>query len=102
MKITKEQQIEAILDYFDFERVKRAMEALDWTWAFTDGIPEIGDLRSQGRNLLKRIKDKPGESISTGGLKASCSIEHILELEFVVSSFSGYDKFCGFRVTFEE
>ncbi len=102
MKITKEQQIEAILDYFDFERVKKAMDALDWTWAFTDGVPEIGDLRRQARNLLTTIKNKPGESISTGGLKASCSIEHALELEFVVSSFSSYDKFYEFRVTFEE
>ena len=33
MTITQQQLIDEILDQFDFEKVKKVMDALNWTWA---------------------------------------------------------------------
>jgi hypothetical protein len=38
--------VEDILDEFDFEKVKKVMDFLDWKWhAAEDGVPRIGELR---------------------------------------------------------
>lgn len=45
--------IDYIMDNFDFEKVHKAMNALDWKWSSSNGIPEIYDLRRTARSLLK-------------------------------------------------
>jgi len=63
----KKEAIDSILDNFDFERVHKAMTALDWEWASTDGVPEIPDLRQKARELLKDVsKTKSGTTVGTG------------------------------------
>nr|QMP83470.1 MAG: hypothetical protein [Caudoviricetes sp.] len=73
--------IEDILDCFDFERVKKVMDFLDWQW-YDVGVPEIWDLRKKARNLLnnvwdnvvKKANETPDEEvkyfIATGGFYA--------------------------------
>lgn len=59
--------IDNILDEFDFESVHKAMVALNWTWSSTDGVPTIGELRRQARELLKELIKSNNEIIGTGG-----------------------------------
>ena len=42
------EEVEDILDEFDFNRVRVTMEALDWQWFNAeDGLPSFGELRKQ-------------------------------------------------------
>jgi len=46
--------IEDILDNFDFEKVKKVMDALEWKyWDSPDEYVTIAELRKMARNLLK-------------------------------------------------
>lgn len=62
--------IEEIMDEFDFEIVHRTMRALDWKWAGSDGTPTIGDLRRMARELLKDLIKNKYEVTGSGGLYA--------------------------------
>ncbi len=46
-----EYMIEDILNEFDFDKVERAMEALDWKWR--GQTPSIEDLREEAERLLR-------------------------------------------------
>ena len=71
---TQRNQIDYILDNFNFEKVKVAMEALDWKWANPTGeaglaIPTIARMRQTARMLLQNsVKDS---CTGTGGFEAS-------------------------------
>lgn len=83
----KKEAIDSILDNFDFERVHKAMTALNWTWITTKGVPEIPDLRQKARELLKDVsKRKSGTTVGTGGFEASKE-DGVLQLEFVLYSW---------------
>jgi hypothetical protein len=62
--------IEEIMDEFDFEIVHRTMKALDWKWACFDGTPTIGDLRRMARELLNDLINNKYEVTGSGGLFA--------------------------------
>lgn len=48
------EEIEDILDNFDFEKVKKVMDALDWNyWDSVDSHITIAELRKMARRLLK-------------------------------------------------
>ena len=49
-----DKKIEVILDEFNFEKVHKAMEALNWTW-YGRGVPKIGTLRRSAKELLTRV-----------------------------------------------
>ena len=55
--------IEDILDHFDFERVKKAMDALEWKyWDSEDTTVTIYELRKMARHLLNSAAaQKPSE-----------------------------------------
>lgn len=95
-------EIESILDCFDFAKVLETMNALNWSWWFTDGVPEIWDLRKEARHRLKEaVKGliNSGEKryySSCGGFLAEAEIEEgnpkiYLKLSFVVSDWNNYD-----------
>jgi hypothetical protein len=92
--------IENILDDFNFVRVNQAMEALDWQWALAeDGVPSMGELRRQARELLEGAYHQapsPYYSVGTGGFEATRTMEtgdlnKYLSLKFVVSEWNNYD-----------
>lgn len=70
---TQRDQIDYILDHFNFEKVRVAMEAVDWKWANPMGepglsIPTIARMRQTARRLLERsVKDS---CTGTGGFEA--------------------------------
>lgn len=66
--MTNEQQIEEIMDWFDFRRVHTAMVALGWEWSSSDGVPSEAELRSHARAYLREVAVK-GEASKTGFYK---------------------------------
>jgi len=78
-------EIDEILDEFDFEKVHKVMTALDWEWYSTDGVPSIAELRREARRLLKDLVNGRHQSISTGGFTAYMH-DGLLGLRFEVSS----------------
>ena len=78
-----------ILDTFDFEKVHCCMVALDWTWAKTNGVPDVVDLRKCARRLLKDCITK-GHG-GTGGFKVAIArADGVLSLSFVVEYHDAY------------
>ena len=67
--------VNEVMDLFDYERVHKVMEFLDWKWV-GKGVPEIYDLRVESRRLLEKVANKvieEGEGYyfsATGGFKA--------------------------------
>ena len=82
------ERIENILDFFEFERVKRVMEALDWHWSgAADGVPSIAEMRKCARRLLEDLEKYPDyDNIATGGFVASRITPEIYKLSFIVES----------------
>lgn len=86
--ITEEQQvkIDEVLDWFDFQRVLKVMDALDWAWC--GEVPDHeGYLREKARRLLKD-SIYWGE-IASGGFSADYE-DGEFTLRFVVSKWSSF------------
>lgn len=95
-----------ILDHFDFNKVQKVMEHLDWTWfQIGDEVPTVSDIRKKARELLRECADKlldnpddnfPDFVVGTGGLYATAyrggdgSIEYF-KLYFAVESWDNFD-----------
>jgi hypothetical protein len=98
-------QIEDILDNFDFESVKKVMDILEWQWINAElGIPSMPELRKSARNLLIEVGEevmKNNEMTSeanraTGGFRAHAyrylDEEKIyFRLAFEVSEWDNYE-----------
>ncbi len=73
--------VDNILDCFDFEKVKKVMDYLNWEWAGCDGVPEIYELRKRARELLRIVvvgvqkKESEGQYFTaTGGFYAQANV----------------------------
>ena len=92
-------EIEDILDEFDFDKVAKVMEALNWTWRFEPEPPTRGELRRQARDLLQRVYKMPElaeTSTGTGGFEASRHMyvgdtKKYLAIKFIVSEWNNYE-----------
>ena len=62
-------EIDYILDTFNFERVHVAMTALDWWWTDPCEVPTIARLKQCAKHLLNTAY-KEQITIYTGGLQA--------------------------------
>lgn len=79
--------LDEIMDEFDFEKVKRTMDKLDWKWAFLkrfdpkDGfkektgsyVPTLDEIKQAAANLLWDLATDPDPEITihaTGGFRA--------------------------------
>jgi hypothetical protein len=95
--------IEDIIDEFDFEKVKKVMDFLDWKWhAAEDGVPRIAELRKSARSLLKQCAFKvllsseidAESSIATGGFRANaykCDDKVFLKLTFELAALDNFE-----------
>jgi hypothetical protein len=82
MNISKQEAIEEIIKNFNWNRVNKAMIALDWKWAADEGyeIPTIGDLVILALNLLHSsydgaMKEKTNYTNATGGFYARAFVD---------------------------
>lgn len=78
--------IDKIMDEFNFERVHKAMVALNWEWSGSDGVPTIGELRRQARQLLKELTNNKNRVVGTGGFYAYQDFETV-GLRFELSRY---------------
>jgi hypothetical protein len=96
--------IDDIMDNFDFRRVHQTMEALNWKWATSNGVPTIDELKDEAKRLLRgaansRLDDyknthwELGIINGTGGFQATAFCDKNktritgLDLKFVVSEW---------------
>ena len=62
-------QVDEIMDSFDFHRVASVMEHLNWIWNGSKTPPDEYEIRKEARSIM-RVAIKSGESVSTGGFIA--------------------------------
>ena len=91
------EQIEDLLDEFDFEKVKKVMDCLKWTYHNSvDSEVTIGELRRMARYLLERAyhsNPSPEYGTSSGGFDVTRYMypgdsQKYLTLKFVVAEGS--------------
>lgn len=86
-------QVEKILGAFSFDRVHRAMAALNWQWA-GEGVPSIDKLKKLAENLLRDVAHEGQSkdhivSYATGGFVAIHNPSGMLELAFEIDNRNG-------------
>ncbi len=85
------QQVEEVLESFDFDRVHHVMETLSWTWANLGRVPTREELGTEARRLLSELDGRPGVH-GSGGLRASYKEDGTLSLKFILcESWSDLD-----------
>lgn len=92
---TKQDMIDNIMDNFDFNRVAKCMEVLEWKWYDVEGIPKEYDIRKFARKYLNKVDDKHNterRSFGLGGFTVAAWYEEgtldAIELSFVVTEWS--------------
>lgn len=71
--------INEILDNFNFEKVKKVMDFLNWEWFGSNGVPEIYELRQHARKLMNTavtecLKSKETDYFTEcGGFRVECN-----------------------------
>ena len=76
---TLRDQIDNIMDTFDFGRVREIMDALDWKWSMPaggSGVPEEVELRQSARRLLRSLREC--SITSSGGFTAVLSDDGVM------------------------
>lgn len=63
-------KIDSIMENFDFERVHKVMDMLEWRWVSAkNGVPSVEELKKEAKRLLVSSCSEKTQ-ISTGGFKA--------------------------------
>ncbi len=90
-------QIEDLLDEFDFDKVKKVMDFLEWKYYNSpDKEVSIGELRRTARDLLERVYNaspSPEYFTACGGFEVTRYMytgdaEKYMTLKFVVTEWS--------------
>ena len=95
-----QEDIDYILDNFDFEKVKKVMDVLEWKYWDSEGdTVSIYELRKKARHVLKSLishVEKEVYLIGSGGFEAT--VMHcedfekpVFELKFVVAEWNNAD-----------
>lgn len=100
--MTKTSMIAEIMEEFDFERVRKAMHALNWTWRGSKHSPTVSELQETAEDLLISAIDgiqkerdmEPHVSYcaGTGGFEATAALGQdrkisYLSLKFIISEW---------------
>ena len=87
-------KIKSILNHFDFNRVKKVMDVLNWKWASSkNGVPDMDKIIGLAtRLLIDACVEKT--NISTGGFRAvyddNGDGDPYVGLEFIVEECEGF------------
>ena len=80
-------QIQKIMNNFDFEKVHNIMKFLNWTWFPQNTIPTIDKLKQETESLLIQISTHPEyKNISTGGFEVTID-KQTINLRFIVEEY---------------
>lgn len=74
------------MDYLDFDKIHKTMKALNWKWHFTNGVPEIYEIRQFLREQLHYFLDNNLRELSCGGFLIQKDND-IIKVVFEVTSF---------------
>jgi len=85
----QDQQIDMVLNNFDFHAVRQAMGALNWQWAPENRVPTLGELYNKAEALLNTAVDE-NTVISSGGFEAAC-VDGGMALRFVIEEVTVYE-----------
>jgi hypothetical protein len=87
MKKKKNKSIKKIMKHFDFKRVHKTMEALEWEWVFV-GVPSLEEIKKFAKELLIRsVSEKI--TISTGGFTSKYDEkDNTISLSFIVTDWT--------------
>ncbi len=87
--VSRQEQIDDIMDSFNFDAVSKCMVLLEWGWASSEGkVPSIFEIKKEARRLLRSVNVG---SIETGGFKVAIDEDNCLTLEFIIDDWCGYD-----------
>lgn len=83
-----DKRIKEIIKSFDWESVRKTVEALEWSWfdGCSNEVPATGDLVCRATELLQEALERKSE-ISTGGFTAKYD-DGYLTLAFSVSTIT--------------
>lgn len=94
--MTKEEKIESILENFDFQKIHKVMEFLNWTW-FGSGkeVPSTYKLIKRTEEYLNEcydysLKNKEDYGVASGGMYVTSFYEEgevELSAKFVITSW---------------
>lgn len=88
-KAKAKEQIDLILESFDFKKVHSTMTFLDWKWRFDNGIrvPTYQELQHNAKLQLEKVAESKEETAtcSIGGFRAYKE-GNILQLSFILTS----------------
>jgi hypothetical protein len=62
-----EEQIENIMDEFDFGPVHNIFEQNGWSYHDSDGVPTLGQLRKTARQVLRDASRRPHDGVTIAG-----------------------------------
>ena len=62
-------QIEELINNFDFVKVQKIMKFLNWTWFPRNDVPSLDELKKEANSLLKEAMNQSYCDISTGGFE---------------------------------
>lgn len=86
-------KIEKVIENFDFVKVHKVMESLNWTWATKkkkNKIPSIKKMKKHVRELYEDCKKDNVECCSSGGFEVSIWEEdgkEIISVKFILEEF---------------
>lgn len=87
-------KLDELLEEFDFEKVHKIMDLLNWRWAGVIGIPEKGDMIPVICSLFDSIKGaimrKERSFAATGGFKLTYDPDEEITLTFEAVTYSVY------------
>ena len=99
-KITLLQMRDKVLEEFEFDKVHRAMEALNWTWAPLGRVPTISELIDEVKHQIDScirdfVNGKDDCAYSTGGFETRIDLDPdddmpIITVKFVVDSWEEF------------
>jgi hypothetical protein len=86
-------QIDEIMDYFDFDRVHKVMTLINWRWGLGQDahVPDKRELRSTARVRLQTACDEYNKNgvfscNYSGGLRGECD-EDFVKLSFILADW---------------
>ena len=62
-----QEQIETIMDEFDFGAVHKIFQDNGWEYHDSDGVPSLGQLRRAARDNLRSVSRNPIDGVRNGG-----------------------------------
>ena len=64
--------LDDIFDNFDFENVKKTMDALGWQWAYAkgeNGVPTLDEIKAEAARLMWDCANIDEDVIAAGGFR---------------------------------